>query len=247
MHRQWVIRTSAFIMNQNKIDQTFELKITPELANQRIDKALASHPLIQTRSRASYLIENSFVLLNNKIIKASYKTKENDVFIISIPEIKTESLEPYSLKLNILFEDPDLLVLNKPAGLVVHPSHGHPDKTLVNALIHHTKDLSMGFNEHRPGIVHRLDRETSGLLVVAKNDFAHENLAQQFKKRSIHRIYWALVFGRPKESSKKITSHLGRHPSQRQKFASVKTGGKISITNYEVIKSNQSFSHLKVK
>lgn len=234
-------------MNQNKIDPVFHFVITTELSNQRIDKALASHPLIQTRSRATFLIENSFVTINNKTIKPSYKTKLDDTFTITLPNKVESSLDPYDLKLDILHEDNELIVLNKPAGLVVHPSLGHHNKTLVNALIHHTKDLSMGFQEHRPGIVHRLDRETSGLLVVAKNDFVHENLAKQFKNRSVHRIYWALVFGTPRERVKKITSSLGRHPTQRQKFAAVKTGGKLSVTNYEVLKTALGISHLKIK
>lgn len=238
----------------------FEIVIGEDKINQRIDKVLSSHPLIGSRSKASQLIEKNSVKLidssgKEKNIKSSYQTQSGDRFIIALPEERVETgLIPFELSLDILFEDKDLLVLNKPANLVVHPAHGHAQDTLVNALIHHTKDLSMGFGENRPGIVHRLDKETSGLLVVAKNNHTHEGLAKQFKERTIHRIYWALVFGEVKDKSGTYTSYLARHPKDRKRFASVKVQnednslGKIAITNFKKLEySPKGFTLLELK
>lgn len=215
--------------------QKIQFRIEAEHSAIRADKALANCPEIGTRSRAAKLIDLQLVRLNGKPVKASYITQVGDEFEIQIPVIKNE-LEPLNLDLEILFEDKDILVINKPAGLVVHPAEGHAQDTLVNALLHHTKDLSMGFNENRPGIVHRLDRDTSGLLVVAKNDFSHEALSKQFKERSTHRLYWAIVVGEPKPTKARIETLLARHPRDRKKFASIDIGGKIAITNYSVSK-----------
>jgi 23S rRNA pseudouridine1911/1915/1917 synthase len=239
---------------------SFEIVIGEDKINQRIDKVLSSHPLIGSRSKAAQLIDKDNVKLidfsgREKSIKASYQTQSGDKFLISLPQEKIETgLIPFDLKLDVLFEDQDLLVLNKPANLVVHPAHGHAQETLVNALIHHTKDLSMGFGENRPGIVHRLDKETSGLLVVAKNNETHEGLALQFKNRTIHRIYWALVFGNLKDSSGQIKSQIARHPSDRKRFASLRgatnTGpqGKTAITNFKKIEySPKGFTLVELK
>lgn len=239
---------------------SFEIVIGEDKINQRIDKVLSSHPLIGSRSKAAQLIDREKVRLidssgKEKIIKSSYQTQSGDKFLISLPQERVDTgLIPFDLNLDILFEDKDLLVLNKPANLVVHPAHGHAQDTLVNALIHHTKDLSMGFGENRPGIVHRLDKETSGLLVVAKNNETHEGLALQFKNRTIHRIYWALVFGEVKDKAGQIETHLARHPSDRKRFASVQSKthgtsvGKIAITNYKKIEySPKGFTLLELK
>ncbi len=237
---------------------TFEIIVGEDKANLRIDKVLSAHPLIGSRSKASLLIELQKVKILSpsgepKLIKASYQTQVGDKFKIELPEEKVDiGLVPLELSLDILFEDKDLLVVNKPANLVVHPAHGHAQDTLVNALIHHTKDLSMGFGENRPGIVHRLDKETSGLLVIAKNNLTHEALAKQFKERTIHRVYWALVYGEMKQDSGKIVSYLARHPSDRKRFASVKKEdkdfGKIAITNFKRVEySQKGFSLLELK
>ncbi len=232
-----------------QIDQQFELRIDETNCNQRIDRVLSSHPLISSRTRAATLIEKKLVLLNGKPIKASQKTSVGERFIVCIPKIENEeSLEPYNIDLEIQYEDKDLLVVNKPAGLVVHPAHGHYKETLVNALLHHTHDLSMGFSENRPGIVHRIDKETSGLLVVAKNNFAHEFLAQQFQERTIHRKYWAIVYGHIREDQGRIESFIARHPQDRKKFSSRVSAGKIAITNFKKIQeSPRGFSLLELK
>jgi 23S rRNA pseudouridine1911/1915/1917 synthase len=224
-------------------------QIDERTALMRLDKALALCTEVGTRSRAAKLIELKQVSLNSKLVKPSYITQIGEVFEIEIREQPT-SLEALDIPLEIVFEDSELLVVNKPAGLVVHPSEGHAQDTLVNALLHHTSDLAMGFGENRPGIVHRLDRDTSGLLVVAKNDFAHENLAKQFRARSVHRLYWALVVGHIKVPQARIESLLGRHPTNRKKFSTVVAGGKTAITNYTLVShftAGLSLLHVKLE
>ena len=199
-----------------------QFKISAELSGIRLDKALAAIDEIGTRNRAQALIENNKITLNNQPVKSSYLVKEGDLFKIELPEPQSSTLTPLDLKLDILFEDEDLIVINKPAGLVIHPAAGHEDDTLVNALVHHTQNLSMKFGEDRPGIVHRLDKDTSGTLVVAKNDFTHEALSQQFQERKVHRIYWALSHGLAAKPQIKIQSFISRHPVNRKKMASLK-------------------------
>lgn len=226
-----------------------------------MDKALALDNEISSRNRAVFLIDSGFVKVNGKPCKASYHVKNQDQIHVMIPEEPTDVLSPLDLKLDILFEDQDVIVVNKPAGLVVHPAAGHEQDTLVNALVNHTQDLSMKFGEKRPGIVHRLDRDTSGVLVVAKNDLAHEALVQQFKHRTVHRIYEAVVIGNLSKASGRVESYLARHPTNRKSFASLldknkKTlgkqptdpeVGKWSITNYKLITGTPSLSLVELK
>lgn len=217
---------------------SLRLEITEPLANQRLDKVLASLKPINTRSRADKLIRQGLVQTQARKIKPSTETRVGEVYEIQIPVSPVESdLKAWDHPLNILFEDEEVIVLNKPAGLVVHPSAGHAEQTLVNALLHHTNDLAIGFNELRPGIVHRLDKDTSGILVIAKTNQALLSLSQQFKERSVHRIYWALVFGNPHAlETQTITSFLRRHPNDRKRFASG-TQGKKAVTHYRNLKS----------
>ncbi len=214
------------------------LFIDQDLAGLRLDQALAKHPLVSSRTRAQQLIHSGAVTLNGKETKSSQETKLNDIYLIALPEVEPTNLQPLDLKLEILFEDADLIVLNKPSGLVMHPAVGHAQDTLVNALLNYTEDLSMGFNEKRPGIVHRLDRDTSGVLVVARNDEAHLSLSQQFKDRTTHRIYWAILVGVPPKLSGRIESLLQRDPRDRKRFASSKTSGKWAATNYKVLETS---------
>jgi len=239
-----------------------DLVPSPEMIGQRLDKALSLIPEIQSRSRAEYLIDKGLILLNGKSVKASYKVQAEDQIQISIPDPESSKIEPLHLKLDILFEDEDIIVVNKPAGLVVHPAAGHQQDTLVNALVAHTDQLAMKFGEDRPGIVHRLDKETSGVLVVAKNDFAQEKLSAQFKAREIHRIYYALTMGTPAKLEGVIQSYLARHPQDRKRYASVigtdrkvirsqedNPGvGKWAVTHYKVLKRSLSgLSYLQLK
>lgn len=226
--------------------ETLSLLVTEEYAGLRLDKFLSLNEKIRTRSRAEHLISADYVLVQNKKAKSSYTLKLHDQVDVRIPLEKERKLEPVDLSLDIVFEDRDIIVVYKPAGLVVHPSAGHETNTLVNGLLFHTSDLSMKFNEERPGIVHRIDKETSGLLVVAKNDLSHERLVQQFQSRKVHRIYKALVHGEFLVNQGRIESELGRHPTDRKRFASVK-GGKWSATRYKVLKSAQQMSYLELK
>lgn len=227
----------------------------------RLDKALALVAEIETRSRASHLIDNSHVLHNGKAAKASSVVKATDTITVTLPEPEPTELVPYDLKLDVLFEDNDLIVINKPSGLVVHPAAGHANDTLVNALLAHTDNLSMKFGEERPGIVHRLDKETSGIIVVAKNDKAHESLTSQFKERSTHRIYFAVTLGTARNLNGTFKSFLARHPVDRKRYSSVLGDdrkiitsqeeapeiGKWAVTHYEVLQRKGGLSYLKLK
>lgn len=228
----------------------------------RVDKALSLLPEIKSRSRAEFLITNRYVRINSKEIKSSYLIKETDRIEIFIPPAEPTELQPLEMKLDILFEDSDIIVVNKPPGLVVHPAAGHQHDTLVNALIAHTDDLAMKFGEERPGIVHRLDRETSGVLVVAKNDLAQETITKQFKDRKVHRIYHAICLGHPGKLQGTIQSYLARHPMDRKRFASVLGDdrkilrdkenppgiGKWAVTHYKVLKRHPAgLSYVELK
>jgi 23S rRNA pseudouridine1911/1915/1917 synthase len=240
----------------------FTFTVPEELNGERLDKVVGSIEQVSTRSRAAHLIELGLVKLNEKVLKPSYKVITGDVLNIQLPEPPPTELLPFEFELEILFEDSDVIVINKPSGLVVHPAAGHHNDTLVNALIHHSKDLSMKFGENRPGIVHRLDKETSGVMVVAKNDFAHESLTKQFKQRSIHRQYLAVVHGLVSPANGRIQSFLARHPIHRKKFSSVRgpnqqilrsenpedcSEGKWAATNYKTLQSSPQFTYLSLK
>lgn len=219
------------------MSQKISFTIQESDSGQRLDKFLSSQNEIGSRSRAEFLIDEGLVLVNQVLCKASYKIKSGDVIEFQIPTKSETQIAPLDLKLDILFEDSDLIVLNKPANLVIHPAAGHEADTLVNALVAHSGELSMKFGEDRPGIVHRLDKDTSGVLVVAKNDFAHEGLAVQFSERTIHRLYEAITLGTVPKSTGFMESHLGRDPKDRKKFASV-PNGKWAKTNYKKLKDH---------
>jgi 23S rRNA pseudouridine1911/1915/1917 synthase len=221
---------------ENKPAQEFErivLTIGIELADQRIDKALATIPQIATRSKASRLIQAGRVRINDRVLKPSYQTQVDDKIDVEIPLTITNELVPYDLPLTIPYEDEALLIVDKPAGLVVHPACGHAQDTLVNALLHRTKALSIGFNEQRPGLVHRIDKDTSGLLVIAKTDEAQRALSLQFQNKTTHRLYRAIAFGFFKAHSGTIRSNLKRHPLDRKRVASA-DDGKPAVTHYSV-------------
>lgn len=236
--------------------------VAPEEMNGlRLDKALSLRSEVGTRSRASHLIDSSLVTVNGKSAKSSLTLKTGDAIEISLPAPTPAELQPYDLKLDVLFEDKDLIVINKPSGLVVHPAAGHAQDTLVNALLSHTDDLSMKFGEERPGIVHRLDKETSGVIVIAKNDATHEALTAQFKERSTHRVYYAVCIGTARNLQGNFQSFLARHPVDRKRYASVLGPdrkpfqhkesspeiGKWAVTHYEVLSRKSGLSYLKLK
>lgn len=229
----------------------FKIIISKDTSNQRLDKILSLHPEIKTRSRAEKLIQKDYIKISNtNKIKPSLKCKEGTIIQVSLPEVTNTVLEPANISLEILFEDKDLIVLNKPSGLVVHPSAGHLKDTLVNALIHHTPHLSLGSSKDRPGIVHRLDKDTSGLLLVAKNNMTHEKLASDFKKRAISREYWAITYDVPSKKFGTIDTQIARHPKNRKLYTNVKKGGKRAISHYKVLQNSEyglSWIHLCIE
>ena len=202
----------------------------------RLDKVLVSELKDRSREFIMRLIDEGEVLVNDKKAKNSYRVKENDEITINIPEAKNLDATPQDIPLDVVYEDDDIIVINKPRDLVVHPSNGHEDGTLVNALLAHCTNLSGINGVKRPGIVHRIDKDTTGLLVVAKNDYAHEFLAKQLEDHTLHREYIALVKGVIKEDDGKIIAPIGRDKYNRQKMAVDVKNGKPAVTHFHVLK-----------
>jgi len=211
-------------------------RITQENAGARLDHFLSAEISHLSRARIQGLIKGGNILLNNRPVKPGAKIRMDDVVAVEEPQAMATSTEAEEIPLDILHEDDDLIVLNKPAGLVVHPAAGNWSHTLVNALLHHCPTLSGIGGVQRPGIVHRLDKETSGCIVVAKNDLTHQNLSQQFAGRKILKVYLALVAGTLKQKSGTIDVLIGRHPVHRKKMAVVsESRGRTSKTAYRVL------------
>lgn len=202
----------------------------------RLDKVLVSFLDNKSRSFVANLIDEGKCLVNGKIAKASLKVKEGDVVELEIPEAKPLEVTSEDIPLKIIYEDEDILIIDKPQGMVVHPSFGHNEHTLVNAILYHCKDLSGINGVIRPGIVHRIDKDTSGLICVAKNDIAHNFLADQLKNHTMQRTYVALVRGVIKENHGTINMPIGRDKRNRQKMAVTKDNSKEAVTNFDVIK-----------
>jgi 23S rRNA pseudouridine1911/1915/1917 synthase len=219
-----------------------EVTAGPEAAGGRLDRLLAGALPQLSRSRLKALIEDGRVTSAGKAVTSpAAKVKAGQKFAIIVPEARPVALEGQAIPLEILYEDKDLIVLNKPAGLVVHPAAGNPDRTLVNALIAHCGPDFTGIGgEQRPGIVHRLDKDTSGLMVAAKTEAAHRGLVEQFAARSIERSYLALVWGRPSPAAGALTGNIGRSPRNRKKMAVLRRGGRPAETGYKVLQSFQN-------
>lgn len=213
-------------------------KVTVEAwaAGLRLDRVLASALPTLSRMRIKALIQAGLVIGEcGTISEPSFRVKLGDLYVISVPPAVDPTPKGQKISLQIVYEDDDLIVVDKPAGLVVHPAPGNPDRTLVNALIHHCGDSLSGIGGvRRPGIVHRLDKETSGLIVVAKTDKTHSSLAKQFSDRSIERAYQAVVWGVPRPLTGEIEGAIGRNPRNRRKMAVVQRGGKPALTRYRV-------------
>lgn len=204
-------------------------------SNQRLDKFLSTYFSELSRSHIAKLIDDENCLVNKKVIKSSYKLKTGDVIEINIPEAKELEIEKEDIPLDIVYEDSDILIINKPQGMVVHPANGHYEHTLVNAILHHCHDLSGINGVMRPGIVHRIDKDTSGLICVAKNDKAHLSLAEQLKDHTMSRTYIALVKGVITENTGEINLPIGRDPHNRQKMAVTRSNSKEAITYFKVL------------
>ncbi len=212
------------------------VSLTAERRGDRLDRVLADLLPEYSRSALQRLLREGRVTLGDDVARASYKVRGGERIVIDIPEPRPSAIAAEDRPLAILHEDKDLLVLDKPPGVTVHPGAGASAGTLVNALLHHCRGLSTIGGEERPGIVHRLDRDTSGVLVVVKNDLAHRSLAAQFKARSVRKIYEALVWGRPRVEKGVIDAPLGRHPTARVKMA-VRRDGRAAKTGYQVLES----------
>ena len=202
----------------------------------RLDKTLVSFLDNKSRSFIANLIDEGKCFVNGKVAKASLKVKEGDVIDLDIPEAKPLEVSSENIPLKIIYEDEDILIIDKPQGMVVHPSFGHNEHTLVNAILYHCKDLSGINGVIRPGIVHRIDKDTSGLICVAKNDYAHNFLSEQLKNHTMTRTYMALVRGVIKENHGTINMPIGRDKRNRQKMAVTRENSKEAITNFDVIK-----------
>lgn len=213
-------------------------------AEQRLDRLLTTHYPSFSRTYFQWLIENNFVSLNGKPAKKRTLPKVGDKIAVSFQPLPECSLEPQTIPLDIVYEDEHLIAINKPAGMVVHPAPGHWDQTFVNALLAHCQDLPQGGEKGRPGIVHRLDKETSGILLAAKTAQAHQKLIQAFAARQIKKEYWAICLGCPEPTT--ITTFIGRHPIRRKQMAVVQENGKEAITSIEPLISNKDLSLVRI-
>ena len=219
-----------------------------DIPGERLDAFLARCAENLSRSAAQKLIEEGAVKRNGKPGKKNDKLNTGDTIEYEIPEAKSVDIVPTEMALDIVYEDEDLLVINKPKGLVVHPAAGHQDDTLVNGLMHALGDDLSGINgELRPGIVHRIDKDTSGLLAVAKNDYAHIMLASQLKDHSMARTYEAIVCGSFREDSGTVDAPIGRHPSDRKKMCVTERNSKHAVTHWEVIARYRGYTHIRCK
>jgi len=219
-----------------------------DVAGERLDAFLARSVEGLTRSSAQRLLEEGCVLRCGKPGKKNDKLNIGDEISVTIPEPKAVDIMPKEMPLDIVYEDEDVLVLNKPKGLVVHPAAGHQDDTLVNGLLYAMGDSLSGINgQLRPGIVHRIDKDTSGLLAVAKNDLAHVVLASQLKDHTMARTYECIVCGGMKEDTGTVDAPIGRHPSDRKKMCVTQRGGKEAVTHWEVIKRYRGYTHIRCK
>ena len=226
---------------------TYVFKITEELDGERIDKALGGLIDSLSRSFIQKFIKDGKVTVNNSIVKSSYKVSTDDEVVFELPEAVEPDIPAENIPLDILYEDKDVIVVNKPKGMVVHPAAGHYSGTLVNALMYHCGEDLSGINGvMRPGIVHRIDMDTTGSLIVCKNDIAHNSIAAQLKEHSINRVYHAICYGDLREDEGTIHKPIGRHPVDRKKMA-INEQGKDAVTHYKVLKRFGKYTYISCK
>ena len=222
--------------------------VTAEESGERVDALLARHLEGFSRSAVQRLIEGGAVLLGGKAVKKNTLSAAGDRFFVTLPELADIPLVPQDIPLDVVYEDGDVIVVNKPRGLVVHPAPGHPDGTLVNALLYHCGDTLSGIGgEKRPGIVHRIDKDTSGLIIAAKNDAAHLALSAQLSDHSLCREYEAVVRGRLREDSGTIDAPIGRHPTDRKRMAVTQKASRSAVTHWEVIARYGGYTHVRCR
>ena len=228
--------------------EPISLRADTENAGTRLDSFLAAGLPDLTRSAAQRLIEDGRVSVNGKAVAKSCKLSGSEEITVTLPEPEITEIAAQDIALDVVYEDSDVIVVNKPVGLVVHPAPGHPDGTLVNALLHHCGDSLSGIGgEKRPGIVHRIDRDTSGLIIAAKNDHAHQHLAAQLQDHSLARTYEAVVIGNLRADSGTIDAPIGRHHTDRKRMAVTTHGGRNAVTHWEVIARYPGYTHVRCK
>jgi len=225
-----------------------EIQVTEEMAGDRIDKFLSEQCEEFTRSFLQKLLKSGEVWVNGKQVKASFKVSEGDFISFEAPEAVESMILPENIPLDILYEDHDVILVNKPKRMVVHPAAGHYTGTLVNGLLYHCREDLSGINGVlRPGIVHRIDMDTTGVLIVCKNDMAHHSIAAQLKEHTITRRYEAIVHGVIKEDEGVVDAPVGRHPRDRKKMCVNYQNGKTAVTHYRVLKRFQGFTHIECR
>lgn len=224
----------------------FSIRVTAKDKGKRLDQFLSETDLNLSRSQAKHLIKNNSILLDHRPAKPSTHLKADNLISITLPEPKPLSLKPEPISLNILYEDRSVIVVDKPAGMVVHPAAGNPSGTLVNALLYHCQDLSGINGVLRPGIVHRLDKDTSGVMVVAKDDEAYHHLIKQFKNRTVEKVYLAIAYGKFNQAEGLIDAAIGRHPKERKQMSTRTKKGRIAITRWKRVENLDGFSLLEI-
>ncbi len=222
------------------------MEITPEMEGERIDKCISNYLESLSRSYIQKIIKDGKAYVNDAVVKANYKVKVDDKVQFEIPDCEEPDIPPQDIPLDILYEDKDILIVNKPKDMVVHPAPGHYEGTLVNAIMFHCKDELSGINGVlRPGIVHRIDKDTTGSIIICKNDEAHRKIAQQLKEHSITRKYRAIVYGRIMEEEGTVNAPIGRHPTDRKKMAINETNGKPAVTHYKVLERFDKYTYIE--
>ena len=230
-----------------RFEECFSFIVEPQEAESRIDRFLQEKMPERSRSALQKLAIEGYVAVNGKVVSKNYKLSSGDTVHLKIPEPKELDVLPEEIPLDIIYEDNDLLVVNKPKGMVVHPAPGNLSGTLVNALLYHCKGELSGINGViRPGIVHRIDKDTSGLLIVAKSDRAHLSLAEQIKEHSFDRVYETVVYGGFKEDEGTVNAPIGRHPADRKKMAVTEAHSRDAFTRFQVLERLTGFTHLRV-
>lgn len=228
--------------NMNEI--VFE--ITPEMEDERIDKCICLYMDSLSRSYIQKIIKDGSVTVNGSVVKSNYRVKVEDMVHFIIPPQTEPDIPPQDIPLDILYEDDDILIINKPKDMVVHPAPGHYEGTVVNAVMFHCKDSLSGINGvMRPGIVHRIDKDTTGSLIICKNDEAHNDIARQLKEHSITRKYRAIVHGRITQDDGTVNAPIGRHPTDRKKMAVNERTGKHAVTHYKVLERFDKFTYIE--
>lgn len=222
------------------------MEITPEMEGERIDKCISNYLESLSRSYIQKIIKDGKAYVNDAVVKANYKVKVDDKVQFEIPDCEEPDIPPQDIPLDILYEDKDILIVNKPKDMVVHPAPGHYEGTLVNAIMFHCKDELSGINGVlRPGIVHRIDKDTTGSIIICKNNEAHRKIAQQLKEHSITRKYRAIVYGRIMEEEGTVNAPIGRHPTDRKKMAINEKNGKPAVTHYKVLERFDKYTYIE--